>query len=107
MVTLPGLKELRARKQALILESDLNRQVLRLEVEQIRLRGQRLKRSYGWLNLAWKWTLPLAQLWARRKSNDQRGTSRGAKAFWLLARAWETWQTLRPKDRGPGGGASV
>lgn len=106
MVTLPGLKDMRARKQALLLESDLNRQVLRLEVEQVRLRGEQFKRSYGWVSLAWKWSLPLAELFIARKSNRQQGASRSSKALWLFSRLWETWQALRPKGPGPGGGAT-
>ena len=99
------MKGLRARKQALLLESDLNRQILRLEMEQVRLRGEQLKRSYNWVSMAWKWTLPLVGLCAARKSRNQEGASRSSKALLLFARLWETWQALRPKGPGPGGDA--
>jgi len=44
----------------LTIESELHRQVLRVEVGRIRLQTERLKHGYGWAHGAWKWAVPVA-----------------------------------------------
>jgi hypothetical protein len=55
------IKELQARKQALIAESDAYRQILRLELQNLRLRGAHVRRraSQWWFHPALRF-LPLA-----------------------------------------------
>ena len=52
MDTLTGLNQVQARKRELLLESTLNRQVLRVEVGKLLFRADQFKRGYGWANYA-------------------------------------------------------
>ena len=86
----PGLSALRDRKRELLVESELNRQLLRVEVGRIRFQTERLKRGYGWAHGAWKWVAPIAGfLFARalgslattRRSPSSTNVRPGAHAF--------------------------
>jgi len=56
----PGLAELRQRKKELIIESDINRQILRIEVCQLRLKAMEWRRGLLSARTAYKWIAPLA-----------------------------------------------
>ncbi len=51
MLAFPGIELIQARKRELLMESELNRQVLHLELRQIGLRIENLRR--GWLTGPW------------------------------------------------------
>jgi hypothetical protein len=52
MAQIPGLGDLQERKRALVAESEVYRQMLRLEVQNIRLYGAGVRRKFAWMRLA-------------------------------------------------------
>lgn len=55
-----GLAELRQRKKELLLESDINRQILRVEACQVKLKAIEWKRNLLKVRTAYKWVAPAA-----------------------------------------------
>jgi len=103
--TIPGLKELQARKRELLLESELNRQVLRVEVSRIRCRVDLYRRRYGWAQSAWKWAAPVAGFLLARKFKKTAGAF--AKGSMLLGAArslWGYWTSRQDRDHPPAAG---
>lgn len=93
MDTVPGLKELQARKRDLLVESGLNRQVLRVEVERIRFRGEQLRRGYDWAQNLWKWGVPVAGFLLARKFKKTAGAFAKGSVLVSAARAiWRFWE---------------
>ena len=96
MDPIPGLKALQSRKRDLLLESDLNRQALRLEITRLRLRGESLSnsfaRSQGWM----KWLAPVVGLFVARKFARTPGVlSKGSMLVSLAGAAWKLWSSLK------------
>ena len=101
MLTLPGLKGIRARKRDLLIESELNRQIIRLEIEQVRFRAEQLKQTCGWLRSLWKWMPPVAGFFmAGRRRQSESGWAPGAGGAGFVGRLWGAWQSLvkKPSD---------
>ena len=59
-----GLAALRARKQEVLLESDINRQILRVEFCQLRVKADEWRRGLLKLRTAYNWIAPLAGIGA-------------------------------------------
>ena len=96
MDTVPGLKELQARKRDLLTESDLNRQVLRMEVARIRFRGEQFKRGYGWVQAFWKWGAPVAGFLLARKFRKTAGVfAKGSLLAGAVRSIWRWWHESR------------
>lgn len=96
MDTVPGLKALQARKRELLVESELNRQVLRLECAKVAFEAGRFQRGYGWVKSAWTWAAPLAGFLLTRKRSKVAGAfAKGS--FWLTAlrAGWKVWTAMR------------
>jgi hypothetical protein len=55
-----GLAELRQRKKELLLESDINRQILRVELCQVKLKALDWKRGLFKVRTAYNWLAPAA-----------------------------------------------
>ena len=55
-----GLEELRQRKKELLFESDINRQILRIEFCQLSLKATEWRRGLLKARTAYKWIAPLA-----------------------------------------------
>lgn len=92
MVEIPGAKVIQARKRDLLLTSNLNRQVLQLELEQIRLRAEQFKQ--GWLHNSWKWVVPIAGFLAARKFKKSAGFfAQGSLGLFLLRKLWEKFRS--------------
>lgn len=101
MDTVPGLRQLQARKRELILESELNRQSLRVECGRIRYRAEQFRRGYGWANSAWKWAVPVAGFLLARKFKTTAGIfAKGSLLAGVLRSAWRFWDTLRERQPG-------
>jgi len=86
------LNQVQARKRELLLESELNRQVLRVEGSKLLFRAEQFKRGYGWAASAWKWAGPLAGFLLARKFKKTAGAfAKGSlllavlRAFWRAA----------------------
>ena len=99
MDTVPGLARLEARKRELLLESDLNRQVLRVEVRMLSFRAGQLKRGYGVAQNSWKWAVPVAGfLLARKFTGKKVGMfAKGSMIISSLQAAWKVWEMFQQK----------
>jgi hypothetical protein len=96
MDPIPGLKGLLERKRDLLLESDLNRQAIRLELARLRMQGERwrsgLTRGYSW----WNWLAPVAGfLVARKLSKTSGAVAKGSLVASLVGAAWKIWNARR------------
>ena len=98
MDTIPGLSQTNSHKRALVIESELNRQVLRVEFGRIRLQTERLKHGYDWAHHAWKWAMPLAGFLLARKFKG-RGSplAKGSFVVSALGTLWKIWRNARAK----------
>ena len=87
---------LQDRKRELLLESELNRQVLRLECQQVRARACGLREH--WRQNIWTWAAPVAGfLLARRLSKTSGFFAKGSVLAVVLGKLWEFWQQRREK----------
>ncbi len=96
MDTLQGMTALQTRKRELLLESELNRQTLRLEVDQIQLQVERFRSGGMWVHGAWRWLAPVAGFFLAWKF--KKTTAFVAKgSLWTLAlrKLFEAWQESR------------
>lgn len=102
MDTIPGLSKSNRCKRALVLESELNRQVLRVEFGRIRVQAERLKHGYGWAQGAWKWAVPVAGFLLARKLKRSGGFfAKGSFIMTALGSAWKMWRSVRARHSGP------
>jgi len=100
--TVPGLKELQTQKRALLVESDLNRHLLRVEVSRITCRWEQFRRGYGRLHQAWTWTIPLLGFFLARKLKTRSNLfAKGSFWFSALRSAWQVWERFRGRDYRP------
>ena len=90
------MKALQDRKHDLLLESEINRQVMRLEFQQIQVRLGRVREN--WLHSAWMWAAPVAGFFLARKFTKTTGFfAKGSILAVILRRVWELWQRRRGK----------
>lgn len=102
MDTVPGLKAIQARKQELLLESELNRQVLRVECGKLAFKAGQFRRGYGWAQSAWTWAAPLAGFLLARKRGKAAGAfAKGSLLFTGLRAGWKVWTAMRDARTGP------
>jgi len=88
------MNDLQARKKELLLESELNRQLLRLEADHLRVRVQQYQRASDWIETGWKWAAPVAGfLFARQISAKAAWLSKGSALFTLARRLWAAWRS--------------
>jgi hypothetical protein len=90
------LDELRARKRELLVESELNRQALAVDVDHLRMRCAEYQRVHGALLEGWRMAAPVAGLLFARKA----GSGWFAKASALGALGWKLWKTWRGEKSG-------
>jgi hypothetical protein len=94
-----GERQLKARKRDLLLESELNRQVLRVETGKIAFHFDRVKRGYSWAHDAWKWALPLVGfLFARKLKRSAGAFAKGSFLMGILRTLWTFWAARRSKE---------
>lgn len=102
MATVPELKELQARKRALLLESEMNRQTFRVEFETIRFRLDQIQRGYGWAHMVWQWGAPLAGfLFARKFTRTGGAFAKGSFFVKAAGTLWKVWSAVRGKPSAP------
>jgi hypothetical protein len=90
------LKAIQARKYQLLLESELNRQVLRVECANIGIETGRFRRGYEWAQRAWTWVVPLAGFLLARKERKAAGIfTKGSLLFTALRAGWKIWTAMR------------
>lgn len=90
------MNPLQKRKQELLLESDLNRQILRLELEQVQMQLSRFRQH--WLRNLWVWVAPVAGFLVARKLSRPAGfLAKGSALLSLLTRLLDLWLATRSK----------
>jgi hypothetical protein len=111
-----GLAELRQRKKELLLESDINRQIIRVEVCQLQLKADEWKRSLLKARNILQWVGPVAGagfgVYAMRKrmhaQAKQNGHTRGKSSYLnllaplgiaALRKAYGFWRYARKRNR--------
>jgi len=113
-----GLAELRQRKKELLLESDINRQIIRVEICQLQIKADEWKRSLLKMRNVLQWVGPIAGagfgIYAMRKklhtqpSVGQDGRGRGKSSYLnllapmgiaALRKAYGFWRHARKRDR--------
>ena len=88
------MKRLDERRRDLLTESEINRQVLRLEFQQLQVRFDRSREA--WLHHAWTWAAPLAGFFIARQFTRTSGLfAKGSLLVGVLGRLWEFWQRRR------------
>lgn len=99
MFSTPKIGELATRRQQLLAVSRINRQLLTLEAERLRVatawvdRGYRVAQS---LRPIFKYALPIAGLFLMRKRHGEKPWLANLLAGWQLARkVMGIWRTLR------------
>jgi hypothetical protein len=90
------IKELEAKKRALVHESDLYRQTLRFEIHNLRLHATSMKRRASWLTLSPLWPLipPLIKAFVKRKQKQQHSSK-----WSLFSTALVGWQLFQKISR--------
>lgn len=102
MDTVPGLKALQVRKQELLLESELNRQLLRLDVARLSIEAGKVRRGYGWAQQVWTWAAPLAGfLITRKRGKAASAFAKGSFLVTALQAGWKAWSAMREARTGP------
>lgn len=100
MDTIPGLKELQVRKRDLLVESEMNRQALRVEMRSLRMHVEQYQRGYGWAQSAWKWAAPFAGfLFARKFQNTAGAFAKGSAVVNALSGIWRMWTSVKEKRK--------
>lgn len=94
-----GLKAIQARKRDLLLESELNRQVLQLELGQIGLRFDRVRRDL--VTGPWKLGFALAGLLFALRLKRVKKVLGSSFGLFLLRRLWEYLSKSRQLEKRP------
>jgi hypothetical protein len=93
------MKSLQDRKHDLLTESEINRHVLRLELQQMQMRIEQTR--LGWQQNVWKWAAPIAGFFLARKFKKTSGfVAKGSLILMALGRLREFWQARRDKSHG-------
>jgi hypothetical protein len=96
------LKQLQARKRELLLESELNRQVWRVELGRLHFRAEQFQRGYNWVHSAWAWTAPVAGFLLARKFTKTAGVfAKGSLLMSALRTAWKFWEARKAPPTRP------
>ena len=120
-----GLAALRQRKKELLLESDINRQILRVEVCQLQIKATEWRQNLLKVRNAYKWIAPLAGVGfgiysVRKKLQGATGARRNGRTqgksdylkllapigFAALQKAFSFWQQARKRKSHAGNGAT-
>jgi hypothetical protein len=92
------MKSLEARKHDLLTESEINRHVLRLELQQMHMHIEQTR--FHWQQNIWKWAAPIAGFFLARKLKKTSGfVAKGSAILVALGKVWEFWQARRGKGR--------
>ena len=96
MDTISGLSDLERRRKALLVESELNRQALRLEVLHICMTVERVRHGFVSGQAIWKWLAPVAGFFLARKLSRFGTDGTKATSFLGIGRAlWSAWRDRR------------
>ena len=96
MAPVPGLTALQSRKRDLLLESEVNRQLLRLELTKLRVSVERLRSGFTGGGNVWKWLAPVAGfILARRVSRNSTFMARGSLIVSMLGAVWKLWSAFK------------
>ena len=105
MHTTPGLNALRQRRAALLLESELNRQALRVEILRARISVDRARDGLLSGPQLWRWLAPIGGFLIARKLGGKSGTFAKGSALIAVGRAlWSAWKDRRRPSSDPEAG---
>ena len=91
-----AVSQLQSRKRDLLLESDINRQILRLECEKVRVRIESWTRNWDRVQGIWKWLAPVAGFVFARRFSKTAGAFTAASGWLpLLRKVWDAWRGRR------------
>src|SRR5262249_43690705 len=94
LVAATQMKSLQDRKHDLLTESEINRHVLRLELQQTHMRFEQI--CLSWQKHAWKFAAPLAGFLLARKFKKTPGfVAKGSLVVMALSKLWNFWQERR------------
>jgi len=97
--TLKGMSPLQARKRELLLESEMNRQTLRLEFDHVATQVERVRSGWNWLPGGWRWLAPVASLALAWKFRKTAGLfAKGSMWLLLLRKLFEVWQETKAAE---------
>jgi hypothetical protein len=96
--TIPGLTELERRREALLVESELNRQALRLEILQVSMSIERVRHGFVSGQAVWKWAAPVVGFFLARKFT-RFGAGGGVKSSSLLSMGRSLWNAWKDRRR--------
>lgn len=100
MDTDPGLSELRQRRAALLLESELNRQALRVEVMRVQMAVDRVRHGLTTGQNLWKWVAPIAGFLVARKFGQSGAVAKGSAVLAIGKALWSAWRDRRRPEGG-------
>ena len=83
---------LRERKRLLLLESEVNRQSLRLDLHRISAATGQLRRGLFAGHTIWKWAIPLLGFLLGRRSKAANAVAKGSLLMALLQGGWKLLQ---------------
>ncbi len=87
---------LRQRRAALLLESELNRQALRVEFLRARVSVDRARDGFFSGHQLWRWIAPIGGFLIARKLGGKSGTVAKGSALLAVGRAlWTAWKDRR------------
>ena len=96
MDTVPGLKTLQQRKRDLLLESELNRQVLRLQATELSAHLHRFGGGLTSLRSVWKLVAVAGGVMAASRVNKAAGIlGKATSILGFAGVAWKAWQSWR------------
>lgn len=96
MDTISGLSDLERRREALLVESELNRQALRLEVLSVSSAIERIRHGFVSGQSLWKWLAPIAGFFIARKLSKSSANGFKTSSVLSMGRAlWTAWRDRR------------
>lgn len=96
MDTVPGLRSIQQRKRDLVLESELNRQVLRLQAGELNCHLDRFRGGLTSMRSIWKLAAVAGGVMAASRVTKSAGILGKASSIMGIAGvAWKAWQSWR------------
>lgn len=99
------MTELRERRAVLLMESELNRQALRIETARMQLSIDRFRDGFASGHGLWKWLAPVAGFVLARKLGKSSAVAKGSAVLAIGRAVWSAWRHRRQRaaDVPPGG----
>ena len=97
MDTVPGLRSIEQRKRDLVLESELNRQILRLQAGELSCHLDRFRGGLTSMRSLWKLAAVAGGVMAASRVTKSAGIfGKASSIVGIAGVAWKAWQRWRP-----------